>query len=138
MIQIIIISLLVFWAILYTAARFFRYFRIVKDYKNQTSATVISAKNHVAARKKEPPALDVVLEYTIDGKKGSSEIIVPASQAENYEVGKMHEICYYVADNGAVHIASAGDGPRKLMYGYLAAIIIELIVYVVIWMMYFR
>lgn len=125
--------LLVFWALIYTVARFFRYFRIVRDYKENTTAKVISVKRHEPAGKREPPALDVVMEYVIDGKEGRSEVIVPVSRAEEYEVGRMVDICYYVSGNGAVHIASAGDGPKKLMYGYLAAIVIEIVVYIVIW-----
>ena len=37
---------LVFWALIYTSARFLKYFRIVKDYKDQTTATVLSVKTH--------------------------------------------------------------------------------------------
>lgn len=125
--------ILVFWALIYTIARFFQYFRIVKNYKEQTTATIVRVNHHTPAKKREPPALDVVMEYVIDGKTGSSEIIVPADQAERYAVGSVVDIRYYVAGNGAVHIASAGDGPKKLMYGYLAAIIIELVIYVIIW-----
>ena len=61
------------------------------------------------------------------------EIVVPLSNASEYEVGKTLDICYYVSGNGAVHIASAGNAPKKLMYGYLAAIILELVIYYVIW-----
>lgn len=125
--------LLVLWALIYTIARFLQYFRIVKNYKEQTSAKIVRVSRHTPADKREKPALDVVMEYEIDGKPGSSEVIVPTDQASDYEVGKTVEIRYYVAGNGAVHIASAGDGPRKLMYGYLAAIVIELVVYAVIW-----
>lgn len=124
---------LVFWAILYTVARFFKYFRIVKDYKNETSATVISISDHVPGSKREPPAKDVVIEYELDGETRHSEIIVPVEHIGKYEVGTVLDIRYYQSGNGAVHVASAGDGPKKLMYGYLAAIIIELAVYVIIW-----
>ncbi|MBP3874596.1 MAG: hypothetical protein J6E41_02675 [Lachnospiraceae bacterium] len=125
--------LLVFWALIYTIARFFQYFRIVKNYKEQTTAEIVRVNRHSPSDRREKPALDVVLEYEIDGKRGSSEVIVPADQAADYETGKTVEIRYYVSGNGAVHIASAGDGPRKLMYGYLAAIVIELVVYWLIW-----
>lgn len=124
---------LVFWALIYTSARFLRYFRIVKDYKDQTVARVVRIQNHTPANRKEKSAVDVLLEYTIDGKEGRSEIIVPTDAADQYTVGNELDICYYVAGNGAVHIASAGDAPRKLMYGYLAAIVVELVVYAVIW-----
>ena len=33
--------LLVFWALIYTIARFFQYFRIVKNYKEQTRAKIV-------------------------------------------------------------------------------------------------
>ncbi len=36
-------------------------------------------------------------------------------------------------ENGAVHIATAGDAPRKIMYAYLAAIILEIVIYAAIW-----
>ena len=42
-------------------------------------------------------------------------------------------IRYYVEENGAVHIATAGDAPRKIMYAYLAAIILEIVIYAAIW-----
>lgn len=124
---------LVFWALIYTSARFLQYFRIVKNYNNVTTAKVIRTRSHARLKKKEQPAVDVLLEYTIDGKEGHSEIVVPVSYADKYEVGKELDIRYYVAGNGAVHIASAGDAPKKMMYGYLAAIVIELVVYVIIW-----
>ena len=124
---------LVLWAVIYTIARFFKYFRIVRDYKDTTEATVLRVQNHVPAGKREPPGVDVLLEYIINGKDGRSEIVIPAERAGDYPVGSTVEICYYVAGNGAVHIASAGDAPKKLMYGYLAAIIAELVIYAVIW-----
>ena len=36
-------------------------------------------------------------------------------------------------ENGAVHIATAGDAPRKIMHAYLAAIVLEIVIYAVIW-----
>lgn len=137
MLTIIILLLLIIWSMLFTVSRFIKYYRIVNNYKEQAEATVVSTKNHVPAGKKEPPAIDVVLEYDIDGKETRSEIIVPVEHAGKYEIGSRHDICYYVEPNGAVHIASAGEGPRKLMYGYLAAIIIEIIVYVIVLMIIF-
>lgn len=137
MITYIILILLVFWSILFTVARFFKYFRIVKDYKDEAVATVVKVRDHVPGHKKEPPAKDVVIEYEMHGEPRTSEIIIPLDQAGNYEIGTTLNIRYYQASNGAVHVASAGDGPRKLMYGYLAAIILELVIYVVIWMIMF-
>ncbi|MBQ6388670.1 MAG: hypothetical protein IJH90_03450 [Mogibacterium sp.] len=137
MITYIILILLVFWSILFTVARFFKYFRIVKDYKDETTATVVKVSDHVPGHRKEPPAKDVVIEYEMNGEPRTSEIIIPLDQAGNYEIGTKLDIRYYQASNGAVHVASAGDGPRKLMYGYLAAIILELVIYVIIWMIMF-
>ena len=124
---------LVFWALIYTSARFLKYFRIVKDYKDTTTATVLRVSDHEPVRKKETPALDVVLGYTIDGKEGSTEVVVPVSQADKYVPGTEMEICYNVLPNGTVNIASAGDGPKRMMYGYLGAIVLELVIYYVIW-----
>ena len=124
---------LVFWALIYTSARFLKYFRIVKDYKDKTTATVLRVSDHEPVRKKETPAIDVVLGYTIDGKEGSTEVVVPVSQADKYVPGTEMEICYNVLPNGTVNIASAGDGPKRMMYGYLGAIVLELVIYYVIW-----
>jgi len=124
---------LVFWALIYTSARFLKYFRIVKDYKDTTTATVLRVADHEPVRKKETPAIDVVLGYTIDGKEGSTEVVVPVSQADKYVPGTEVEICYNVLPNGTVNIASAGDGPKRMMYGYLGAIVLELVIYYVIW-----
>lgn len=124
---------LVFWALIYTSARFLKYHRIVRDYKETTTAVVAQTRGHESSGRREEPAIDVVLEYTIEGKEGRSEIVVPVSRADEFTVGSEVEIRYYVSGNGAVHIASSGDGPKKMMMGYLAAIVIELVVYVVIW-----
>jgi hypothetical protein len=124
---------LVFWALIYTAARFLQYFRIVKNYKEETQATVRQVRDHEPAGKKEPPALDVVLAYEIGGEEKTSEVVVPREQAAQYQVGSKVGIRYYVEENGTVHIATAGDAPRKLMYAYLGAFILELVIYVVIW-----
>ena len=124
---------LVFWALIFTAARFLQYFRIVKNYKEETQATVTQIRDHEPVNKKEPPALDVLLTYQIDGEERSSEIIVPRQQAERYQVGRRVGIRYYAEENGAVHIASAGDAPRKIMFAYLALIVLEIVIYAVIW-----
>ncbi|MBQ8054762.1 MAG: hypothetical protein IJ198_13330 [Lachnospiraceae bacterium] len=124
---------LVFWALIYTAARFLQYFRIVKNYKEETQATVKQVRDHEPAGKKEPPALDVVLVYEIGGEEKTSEVVVPRELAARYQVGSKVGIRYYVEENGTVHVATAGDAPRKLMYAYLGAFILELVIYVVIW-----
>ena len=124
---------LVFWALIYTAARFLQYFRIVKNYKEETQAAVKQVREHTPSDRKEPPALDVLLSYEIDGEERSSEVVVPREQAAQYQVGSRIGIRYYVEENGAVHVATAGDAPRRIMYGYLAAIVLEIVIYAVIW-----
>ena len=124
---------LILWALIYTAARFLQYFRIVKNYKEETEATVRQVREHLPANRKEPPALDVLLLYEISGEQRSSEIVVPREQAAQYQVGNRVGIRYYMEENGTVHIASAGDAPRRLMYAYLAAIVLEIVVYAVVW-----
>ena len=124
---------LVFWALIYTAARFLQYYRIVKNYKEETQATVRQVREHTPSGRKEPPALDVLLTYEIGGEERSSEVVVPREQAAQYQVGSRVGIRYHVEDIGAVHIATAGDAPRKIMYAYLAAIILEIVIYAAIW-----
>ena len=115
---------LAFWALIYTAARFLQYFRIVKNYKEETQAAVKQVREHTPSGRKEPPALDVLLSYEIDGEERSSEVD---------QVGSRVGIRYYVEENGAVHVATAGDAPRRIMYAYLAAIVLEIVIYAVIW-----
>ena len=124
---------LVFWALIYTAARFLQYYRIVKNYKEETQAVVKQIRDHEPENRKEPPALDVLLSYEIAGEERSSEVVVPREQAAQCPVGSKVGIRYYVEENGAVHIATAGDAPRKIMYAYLAAIILEIVIYAAIW-----
>lgn len=124
---------LVFWALIYTAARFLQYYRIVKNYKEETQAVVKKIRDHEPASRKEPTALDVLLSYEIGGEERSSEVVVPREYAGQYQVGNRVGIRYYVEENGTVHIATAGDAPRKIMYAYLAAIILEIVIYAVIW-----
>ena len=68
---------LVFWALIYTAARFLQYYRIVKNYKEETQAVVKQIRDHEPANRKEQPALDVLLSYEIAGEERSSEVVVP-------------------------------------------------------------
>ncbi len=124
---------LVFWALIYTAARFLQYYRIVKNYKEETQAVVKQIRDHEPSGRKEPPSLDVLLSYEIGGEERSSEVVVPREQAAQYQAGNKVGIRYYVEENGAVHIATAGDAPRKIMYAYLAAIILEIVIYAAIW-----
>ena len=124
---------LVFWALIYTAARFLQYYRIVKNYKEETQAVVKQIRDHEPSGRKEPPSLDVLLSYEIGGEERSSEVVVPREQAAQYQAGNKVGIRYYVEENGAVHIATAGDAPRKIMYAYLATIILEIVIYAAIW-----
>ncbi len=124
---------LVFWALIYTAARFLQYFRIVKNYKEETVATVRQIRDHAPDGRREPPAVDVLLAYEAGGEQRSSEVVVPREHAAQYQVGSKVGIRYYMEENGTVHVATAGDGPRKLMYAYLAAFVLELVIYAVIW-----
>ena len=124
---------LVFWALIYTAARFLQYYRIVKNYIEETQADVRQVRKHTPSGRKEPPALDVLLSYEIGGEERSSEIVVPREHAGQYQVGSKVGIRYYAEENGAVHIASAGDAPRKIMFAYLALIVLEIVIYAVIW-----
>ena len=104
-----------------------------KNYKEETQAVVKQIRDHEPANRKEPPAPDVLLSYEIAGEERSSEVVVPREQAAQYQVGSKVGIRYYVEENGAVHIATAGDAPRKIMYAYLAAIILEIVIYAAIW-----
>ena len=124
---------LVFWALIYTAARFLQYYRIVKNYIEETQADVRQVRKHTPSGRKEPPALDVLLSYEIGGEERSSEIVVLREHAGQYQVGSKVGIRYYAEENGTVHIATAGDAPRKIMYAYLAAIILEIVIYAAIW-----
>ena len=107
---------LVFWALIYTAARFLQYFRIVRNYKEETQATVRQVRDHEPAHRKEPPALDVLLTYEIGGEERSSEVVVPREQAAQYQVGTSVGIRYYVEENGAGDRSGAGDLCGDLAY----------------------
>ena len=125
--------LILIWAILFTATRLLRYYRIESDYRQTTSAKVVSHKKHVPTQKKEKPAIDVLLSYVIDGKEGLSEITVPLEAADTFETGSEHMIRYMVSGNGAVHIASDTGAVRRILFGHIAALLCELAAFVVIW-----
>lgn len=124
---------IIIWFLMFSATRFLQYYRIVKEYKGQTVARVAKVSSHEKKKKKEKPAVDVLLTYMIDGKEGQSEVIVPAEMADKYPVGKELEICYKISPNGAVHIASYSSANKKIMYGHLAAIGVELGAFILIW-----
>lgn len=125
--------LIIVWFMIYTAARFLQYYRIVTEYKDRTTAVVLEVTDHPRKKKKEPPAVDVVMQYQIDGKEGRSEITVPADTASRYTVGKEYEICYKVSPNGTVHIASWSTANKKIMIGYIVALAVEFGAFVVLW-----
>lgn len=129
----ILTLLIIVWFMIYSAARFLQYHRIVTEYKERTTAVVVDVSDHPKAKKKEPAAVDVVMQYTIDGKERRSEITVPADTASRYVTGKEYEICYKVSPNGTVHIASWSSATKKIMYGYIAALAVEFGAFVVLW-----
>ncbi|MBQ9031820.1 MAG: hypothetical protein IJ106_10270 [Parasporobacterium sp.] len=124
---------LLMWSMIFSAARFLQYFRILRNYKEHAVATVVNVTKRMAMRKHEKKAVNVTLEYEIDGKPGRSEVPVESKYAENFALGKEVPIRYYVAENGAVHIASDNDSIKKFMIGHLAAVILEITAFVLIW-----
>lgn len=124
---------LLMWSMVFSAARFIQYFRIVKNYKNRTTAKVVDVVRRMQVRKHEKKAVNVTLEYEIDGTVGRSEVPVEAKYAGNFALGKEVPIRYYVAENGAVHIASDNDSIKKFMIAHLVAITLELAAFILIW-----
>lgn len=118
---------------IFSAARFIQYFRIVKNYKEKTTAKVVDVVRRMQVRKHEKKAVNVTLEYEINGTVGRSEVPVEAKYAENFALGKEVPIRYYVAENGAVHIASDNDSIKKFMIAHLVAIALELAAFILIW-----
>jgi len=124
---------LLMWAMIFSAARFLQYYRIVRHYKERAKATVINVTKRMELRKHERKAVNVTLEYEIDGTTGRSEVVIESKYAGNFALGQEVPIRYYIASNGAVHIASDNDHIKKFMLGHLAAIILELAAFVLIW-----
>ena len=125
--------ILIIWAVFFTAARFLKYYRIVKEYKEKTVATVVSAKVHEPTHKREKRAVDVLLSYIIEDKEGMSEITVPSKYAAEFQAGRKLGICYNVSGNGAVHIASDTGATKNILIGHLLALVLELVAFVWIW-----
>ena len=132
MIRTILILLVLFWSLIMACSRFLLYLRIVRDYKNEADAKIIRVKERPPQGKRDPGGLDVTVSYEIEGEEKLSEFFVDINQKEKYKEEERVKIRYYVAENGAIHIASAGDGPKKLMYGYLFAIAIIVIVFIAV------
>ena len=124
---------LLVWCIIFSAARFIQYFRIVRNYKDRTMATVADVTVHLNMRKHEKKAVNVILEYEINGKEGRSEIVIEAKYADKYALGSQVPIRYYIAPNGAVHIASDNDSVKKFMIAHLVAILLEIGAFIAIW-----
>lgn len=125
------------WSMIFTAGKFLRYYKIYDEYKQKTTAVVIKSElckdksiENKSHKKKE---LNVILEYCIDGKIGHSEIRVPFTQEDQYNVGKEIPICYMVSGNGAVHIASDTEYLKKIMIGHGIAVVVEILFFVIIW-----
>ena len=124
---------LLMWSMIFSAARFLQYFRIVRNYKERTMAVVVNVTRRTALKKHEKKAVNVTLEYEINGATGRSEVPIEAKYAENYALGKEVPIRYYVASNGAVHIASDNDSIKKFMIGHMIAVVLEIAAFVLIW-----
>jgi len=124
---------LLMWSMIFSAARFLQYFRIVKNYKERTTAKVVEVVRRMQMRKHEKKAVNVTLEYEINGTTGRSEVPVEAKYAGNFALGKEIPIRYYVAENGAVHVASDNDSIKKFMIAHLVAIVLELAAFILIW-----
>ncbi len=128
----ILTLIIILWFMIFTASRFLQYYRIVKEYKIRTGAVVVEVTDHPAVRKKEKPAKDVVLSYTLDSGEKKSEITVPAETAGKYEIGAEFEICCKEDPNGTVHIASWSPANKKIMIGHLCALAVEFIAFVLV------
>lgn len=124
---------LLMWSMIFSAARFLQYFRIVKNYKEHTVATVVNVTTRTQLQKHERKAVNVTLEYEINGKTGRSEVPVESKYSGNFALGQKVPIRYYIASNGAVHVASDNASVKRLMFGHLAAIVLELAAFVLIW-----
>ncbi len=125
--------ILLVWCMIFSGARFLQYFRIVRNYKERTTATVVSVTVRTELKKHEKKAVNVILEYEINGNEGRSEIVVESKYAENFPLGKQVPIRYYVASNGAVHIASDNESIKKMMIAHIVAIVLELAAFIAIW-----
>lgn len=124
---------LLIWSMIFSGIRFLQYFRIVRHYKNHAMAKVVSVTQHMDLKKHEKKAVDVILEYDIDGTVGRSEVIIESKYAGNFALGQEIPIRYYIAENGAVHVASENSAVKKLMIGHACAVVLEIAAFVVIW-----
>lgn len=125
--------LIIIWFMIYTAARFLQYYRIVTEYKQTATAKVAGISPHEKKHKKEKPAVDVLLEYQLNGEEVKSEITVPATAADRYTIGREFPICCKVSANGTVHIASWSSANKKILIGYGFAIAVEFAAFVILW-----
>lgn len=128
----ILTLIIIVWFMIYTASRFLQYYRIVTEYRKEASATVKEITDHPVSHKKEKPAKDVLMTYTLDGTERSSEITVPAAAAGNYTIGKTFEICCKEDPNGTIHIASRSSANKKILIGHLAALAVEFAAFILV------
>ncbi len=120
------------WFMIFTASRFLQYYRIVTEYKERSTATVLEISDHQKQHKKEKPAKDVVMGYNLHGSEHTSEVTVPADQIHQYPIGKEIEICCKVDPNGTIHIASWSDANKKIMISNLVVLAIEFAAFVLV------
>ena len=124
---------LLIWSMIFSGIRFLQYFRIVRHYKKHAMAKVVSVKQHLDLRKHEKKAVDVILEYDIDGSVGRSEIVIESKYSGNFALGQEIPIRYYVAENGAVHVASENSAITKFMIAHAGAVVLEIAAFILVW-----
>ena len=83
---------LVFWALIYTSARFLQYYRIVKNYKDETEAVVRKISDHVPAKRRESPANDILLEYETKEKPEGAKRPVKVTKTEPYAFAEIKSV----------------------------------------------
>ena len=124
---------LLIWSMIFSGIRFLQYYRIVRHYRKRAIAKVVSVTQHLELRKHEKKAVDVILEYDIDGTVGRSEVVIESKYSGNFALGQEIPIRYYVAPNGAVHVASENSAITKFMIAHGCAVLFELAAFIVIW-----
>lgn len=127
------VLLVIGWAMVFSAARFVQYYRISKNYNSRVDAKVDKVTFHEPKNKKEHKTYDVFLEYKIDGKKGRAQINVPVEKIDEFEVGSKIPIRYKIEDNGAIRIASDSQQFDQLAKVHFIAVIVELIMFFILW-----
>ena len=126
---------LIIWAMIFTAARFVKYYRISAEYKDQTCVKVISINRHEPTSKEEKkhPLVDIAVLCHINGEDEMTEFSVPAEAAGQFTIDQELSVSYKVSGNGAIHIASNHDAVKKMAVGYGIAVAVELAAFIAIW-----